>query len=409
MQVMDSMYMSALRNIKLSNSAMQRASLRLSTGKRINSAADDPAGMAIASKLQAMIRGLYVAERNIEDAMSLLQVKDGALDGVTSMLQRMNELAVQSANGTLTDTERGYLDLEFQELKKAMDSVFRDTEFNRKPLFGGSSQSSGLSSARVAYSTLSGSDTATNEVSILKNELSEEEAAKLFSKLNVSYDNDKSKYILESDTEIVSQSGEMEKLANGGLVVFENGVVFDTEHGFDISDSKNLQKLASSNNNSTQDASSAQQFNSQGSASSFSVGTTSEDFLYVQTGALDGQGIYISNTSVSTQSIGVDNLDIKTAENAGKAIEGVQKAIDKVSSQRAVIGAQVNRLEHTLSFTQTYRDNLEEAYSRITDADMAKEMMNFVKAQVSQQASMFVLAQAKAGMSDVLYLLRDNQ
>ena len=117
--------------------AMNKALLRISSGYRINSAADDAAGLAISEKMRAQIRGLNMASKNIQDGISLVQTAEGALNETHAMIQRMRELSVQAANDTLTDADRELLDLEFQELKKEITRVSTDTEFNTKTLLNG--------------------------------------------------------------------------------------------------------------------------------------------------------------------------------------------------------------------------------------------------------------------------------
>ncbi|WP_431027240.1 flagellin [Lysinibacillus sp. LZ02] len=117
--------------------AMNKALLRISSGYRINSAADDPAGLAISEKMRAQIRGLNMASKNIQDGMSLLQTAEGALNETHAMIQRMRELSVQAANDTLTDADRELLDIEFQQLKEEITRVSKDTEFNTKTLLNG--------------------------------------------------------------------------------------------------------------------------------------------------------------------------------------------------------------------------------------------------------------------------------
>lgn len=117
---------------------------RLSSGKRINRAADDPAGLAISQKMQAQIRGLRAAQRNVQDGISLIQTAEGAMNEVHSMLQRMNEIAVESANGTYTDDDRANLNLEFEELKKGINDIVSGTEFNTKKLIDGSQETNGI-------------------------------------------------------------------------------------------------------------------------------------------------------------------------------------------------------------------------------------------------------------------------
>lgn len=130
-----------LRNMGINQFNMNRCMLRLSSGKRINSAADDPAGLAISEKMESQIRGLEMAKRNTEDGISLLQTADGYLDSVHSILQRMNVLATQCANGTMTPNDRKNADIEFQELKKEINRIGKDAEFNEMPLFDSSRNS----------------------------------------------------------------------------------------------------------------------------------------------------------------------------------------------------------------------------------------------------------------------------
>ncbi|MBM7687145.1 flagellin [Defluviitalea raffinosedens] len=118
--------------------------LRLATGQRINSAADDPAGLAISERMRAQIRGLRMAQRNAMDGISLIQTAEGAMNEIHSILQRMRELSVQAANGTNTDQDRAYLNEEFQQLKQAVYQFARSTEFNSQPLLDGSKKDKGI-------------------------------------------------------------------------------------------------------------------------------------------------------------------------------------------------------------------------------------------------------------------------
>ncbi|NLK97962.1 MAG: flagellin [Epulopiscium sp.] len=118
--------------------------LRLATGQRINSAADDPAGLSISEKMRSQIRGLRQAQRNALDGISLIQTAEGAMNEIHSILQRMRELSVQAANGTNTDEDRAHLNDEFQQLKEAISQFARDTEFNTQPLLDGSKKDNGI-------------------------------------------------------------------------------------------------------------------------------------------------------------------------------------------------------------------------------------------------------------------------
>ncbi len=130
--------MSIIRNINTQQTIAATSMLRISTGKRINSAADDPAGLAISERMRGQIRGLVMAQRNIQDGISMIQTAEGALNETHAMLQRMRELSVQASNGTLSDEDRKLLDQEFQQLKEEIQRTSKDTEFNTKPLLDGS-------------------------------------------------------------------------------------------------------------------------------------------------------------------------------------------------------------------------------------------------------------------------------
>ncbi|UDK95412.1 flagellin [Lysinibacillus sphaericus] len=136
--------LSILSNMNRHYNAMSKSMLRISTGYRINSAADDPAGLAISEKMRAQIRGLNMASKNIQDGISLVQTAEGALNETHAMIQRMRELAVQASNDTLTDSDRQQLDLEFQELKKEIQRLSKDTEFNTRTLLNGDYSTTGL-------------------------------------------------------------------------------------------------------------------------------------------------------------------------------------------------------------------------------------------------------------------------
>jgi flagellin len=136
--------MNALRNLRHNQDGLQGALTRLSSGYRINWAGDDAAGLAISEKLKASIRSLSQAERNANDAQSVVHTAEGAMSEISNMLIRMRELAVQAANDTLGTTERGYLDTEFDELRSEIDRIVSTTEFNGQKLIDGSLSATGL-------------------------------------------------------------------------------------------------------------------------------------------------------------------------------------------------------------------------------------------------------------------------
>lgn len=152
------------RQLNMHENAMNIHMKRLSTGKRINSAADDPAGLCISEKMKAQIRGLEAAKRNTQDGISLIQVADGNLATTHNILQRLNELAVESSNGTYTDEDRKCLDIEFQELLKEINTIGKNTEFNNDTLFDGD----GASDEKSVYLQLGGNANQGIELNIEK-------------------------------------------------------------------------------------------------------------------------------------------------------------------------------------------------------------------------------------------------
>ncbi len=137
----NAMGLNILRNMNMHNNQVMLSMERLSSGLRINRAADDPAGLAISERMRAQIRGLQVAQRNIQDSMSLFQTAEGALQETHAMLQRLRELSVQAASDTVTDVDRALLDIEFQQLKEEIERNSKDTNFNTLPLLDGSRSS----------------------------------------------------------------------------------------------------------------------------------------------------------------------------------------------------------------------------------------------------------------------------
>lgn len=262
--------MAILNNMNRHYGAMSKAMLRISSGYRINSAADDPAGLAISEKMRAQIRGLNMAAKNIQDGISLVQTAEGALNETHAMIQRMRELAVEAANDTLTDDDRKKLDLEFQELKKEIQRTSTDTEFNTKTLLNG-------------------------------------------------------------DYEI-------------------NGIK-------------------------------------------------------IQAGANAGQSIELFINGMGSEELGLKDASIATREDAEKAMSSMDEALKRVSNERSRLGAYQNRLEHAYNANVNTAENLQAAESRIRDADIAKEMMNMVKAQILMQAGQYVLAMHMQQAQSILKLL----
>ncbi len=265
------MAMNAHRQLGINNTGTSKSLEKLSSGFRINRAGDDAAGLAISEKMRAQVRGLNMASKNAQDGISLIQTAEGALDESHAILQRMRELAVQSANDTNEAEDRGYLQDEVTQLVSELDRIATTTQFNKKDLLKGD------------YAT---------------------------------------------------------------------------------------------------------------------------DALVFHVGANADQTIELTIGDMQAEALGVKDVDISDRDGANTAITTIDEAIEKLSDQRSALGAAQNRLEHTIRNLDISAENLQAAESRIRDVDMAKEMMEFTKQTILQQAATSMLAQANQVPQTVLQLLR---
>jgi flagellin len=265
--------MNAHRLLSNTKAQLSKSMERLSSGLRINRAADDAAGLAVSEGMRSQIRGMNVASRNAQDGVSMVQVADGALSNVGDMLQRVRDLAVQASNGTLTDQQRGNLDTEVQQVLTEIGKTGTDTEFN-------------------------------------------------------------------------------------GLKILAGSVA------------------------------------------------TAASAVTLQVGANANQNIAFVIATVSASDLGISGIAVSTAASASAAIASLDAAINTVTTNRANLGAIQNRLESTISRLGMTSENVQAAESRIRDADMASEMIDFTKNQILQQSGTAMLAQANQAPSSILSLLR---
>lgn len=261
------MAMNTHRSLGQNNNATAKSLEKLSSGYRINRAGDDAAGLAISEKMRAQIKGLETAQKNANDGISLIQTAEGALTEVHSMLNRMSELATQSANGIYQQEDRDALDSEFQALVSEIDRIAEHTNFNGTALLDGTAD------------------------------------------------------------------------------------------------------------------------------------------ITLQIGASSSETLDIAIADMNAAGLGV-NIDIKSQSDASTAIDTIKTAINTVSTERANLGANQNRLEHTINNLGVAEENIQAAESRIRDVDMAKEMMTFTKNNILTQAAQAMLAQANQQPQGVLQLLR---
>ena len=381
------MAVNAQRQLGMNNSQVGKALEKLSSGYRINRAGDDASGLAISEKMKAQIKGLDTASLNSQDGISLVQTAEGALTEVHNMLNRMTELATRSANGINEDSNRASLQKEVAKLQEEIDRISKSTNFNNLKLLDGSQSYAG-------NAALIGAGTA-NGVQNLSVEGGNLDAADTV-EVNISAD--------KTGTVTVTAGG---KATGVKFTVTQTGKGFYsvTADVSGVTDDKIKAAWSGVTANFSVDgpkddgtyAAGAQKFTAgKNESMQLQIGDTADSFNQLKVGISD----------MSSKGLGIDKVDISNQDGAAKAIDTIKNAIDRVSSQRASLGATQNRLEYTINNLDTASENLQSANSRIRDTDMAKMMMEYTKMNVLTQSAQAMLAQANQQPQSVLQLLQ---
>ena len=389
----------ANRMLNVTTSAQSKSTEKLSSGYRINRAADDAAGLTISEKMRKQIKGLDRASTNAQDGVSAVQTAEGALTEVHSMLQRMNELATQSANGTNSDTDRQAIQDEVDQLTKEIDRVSETTKFNETYLLKGDPATAAKSTfMQSGYSIngdlyAEGSDAKITTSDALKKAIAS--GSKLYTTTKTAGQDDTK--LATSGTTYAYVTKLYDK--NGKQVSAENVKAGKMADGkTDADDGYFLNKSATGYNVAKdKGADFTTQFDVNG-ALSFN--------LHVGADSASDNKISVKIDSMSAGGIGVKGLQVDTEDDATAAIDRISEAISKVSSQRSSLGAVQNRLEHTINNLDNVSENTTSAESRIRDTDMAKEMVNYSKNNILAQAGQSMLAQANQSNQGVLSLLQ---
>lgn len=409
--------LNTLNQMNKNSEATQKSLQKLSSGLRINSAADDAAGLAISEKMKGQIRGLDMATKNAQDGTSLIQTAEGALSETQSILQRMRELAVQSGNDTNTDQDRKNLQDEMSQLTTEIDRISSTTQFNTKNLLDGSMGSAvntavaniNTSAALKDAGNSNAAITATTYLSDLEDSNGNSLGIATGDTIDVSYViNGTTKTdtiaVTAGTTTVAGLYGQpnLTADANGAITSGSIGITAKTA-GFSsaingltltVKDSAGNTKTAATNTlSSFAETKAAADVRTDGSAT-------------FQIGANAGQNMQLSINNMGASALGVKGLQISTQSQSDVALKAIDTAIQKVSAERSKLGATQNRLEHTINNLSTSSENLSSAQSRIADVDMAKEMSNFTKNNILNQAAQAMLAQANQLPQGVLQLLR---
>ncbi|HWQ72286.1 MAG TPA: flagellin [Desulfitobacteriaceae bacterium] len=393
------------QNEKATNSSLAK----LSSGLRINSAADDAAGLAISEKMKGQIRGLDQASSNSEDGISMVQTAEGALSETESILQRMRELAVQAASDTVTKDDRVNIQDEMSQLIDEIDRISKTTQFNTKNLLDGSmSNAVTADSANVLTNTaLDSATTDATALTALVDDNGDSLGIAVGDTIKVSWtvdgELDTASLTVTAGTETVADL--MALITDGtGAVASGDVTLTAAAAGYAGAIGGVTFEVANSDGEVNSDASNI--------LSSFSETTAAKEEKAVdgrailQIGANTGQTMKVSISDMGADALGVQFLEVSTQEGASVAITVVDEATSKVSSQRSYLGAVQNRLEHTINNLDTASENLSAAQSQIADVDMAAEMMEYTKNNVLSQAATAMLAQANQQPQNVLSLLQ---
>jgi flagellin len=384
------MAMNAYRNLSSTDTALGKSLEKLSSGYRINRAADDAAGLVISQGLRAQISGLKQATRNAQDGISVVQTAEGALNEVQTMLNRMRDLAVQAANTATNDSNaRTAAQAEVTQLKAEIDRITGSTKFGQQALLDGSF---GITDATATGFNATSTYTIAASTDF---DINVDGTGAVTASLSAgTYTGAQLAAHLQSAIQTALTGGTVSQQALAQKITVESTTV---GAGFALNIKGALASgdtftLTDGGNTPLADLS----LTGAVTAASGSGGV-------FQVGANSGETISVTLASVNTAGLGINAIDISS--DASGAISLLDSAIDTVSTTRGNLGAVQNRFESTIANLQVATENLSSSESRIRDTDMAEEMTNFTKQQILQQAGTAMLAQANAVPQSVLKLI----
>lgn len=406
------------RQLNSASNAQSKSMEKLASGLRINRAGDDAAGLAISEKMRAQVRGLDQASRNAQDSISMIQTAEGALNETHDILQRMRELAVQAGNDTNTSSDRGEIQKEVNQLTSEINRIGNTTEFNGQKLLNASA---GTVSAPV--NAVSGDHLITLSAAFGDGESITIDGQTFTAEITAGQ-TDTTTGVFSSDT-TAAQATNLKAVIDANATLSEKYTVTVSGNNIQLVQKAGQESATApvvSDTGVTANATAGTTtagVEAEAGKSSFSsqIGanenqTMTLDFADMRSAALGLTGSTTNFTSTATVTDGTNNtanenaLDLSTSAKAGNAVTAIQDAIDKVSAERSKLGANQNRLEHTINNLGTSSENLTAAESRIRDVDMAKEMMTQTKNSILAQAAQAMLAQANQQPQGVLQLLR---
>ena len=371
------------RNLNTSSNALNTSLQRLSTGSRINSAKDDAAGLQIANRLTSQVNGLNVAVKNSNDGISMAQTAEGALQQSTTILQRMRDLSLQSANGSNSEGERKALNSEVTELKKELNRISNTTTFGGKKLLDGN----------FGTTTFQVGSAANETISVKIDEMSTSSLKGKYYEGSVAAATGTA-----SASGTVTVSGSVNGTGFSVQVSVASGTTaaqFSQSVATAINDA-NVGVGAFVNDAGVTTLVSGQ--NTAGTANALSALSVSGTVAGITGGA------YTAAAAVTETEM--TNIDVSTVQGAQESVIVIDQAIQSIDKQRADLGAVQNRFENTIGNLQNIAENVSAARGRIQDTDFAAETANLTKNQILQQAGTAILSQANQLPQAVLSLLQ---
>lgn len=447
------------RSLTKNNNALSDSIQRLSSGYRINKAADDSAGLAISRKMKTQIDALYQSERNSSDGISVLQTAEGALDEVTAMVQRMRELAVEAANDTFTMDDRKTIQDEIDQLSKEIDRLSEQTEYNTKNIFGGGLQRvNNASSTSVEVLSLSDEvlpneyefnieeygTSATASITKAEGSLNSEGSIEINGERISFKEGTSAESINEAIRDLcecVSIDWDMEEgtlttvLAGSdqqirisctdnlaallGISGESDGynTVYNSEYGTDAKielvggfDSGTTAVCLGNRVSITDMMGFSLEMNldpeSEGASDEVVLSVEDAGPMIVQVGANENQEIGIVIPKINSRTLGLDRVNVRSNLGATVALSYLDTALSKITAVRSKIGAYQNRLDSAVSSLGVTGENVTYAMARVADTDMASEMTEYTSKNVLVQAGESMLAQANSRPQNVLTMLQ---
>ena len=386
--------MNSNRQLGVTTGQQAKNSEKLASGFKINRAADDAAGLSISEKMRSQIRGLDRASSNAEDGISLIQSAEGALNEAHSILQRMNELAVQGANDTNQSLDRDAINQELDALTEELDRISTTTQFNKQNLLDGTFTNKNLQvgantdqKISISIDNMNAASLGLTSVSFTSKQTGTSPVKVMYG--NTSYAYKSAKTQAENKASAISTFG---KAISNAITSTAFVAQYDAAKG--------------STYFAHEDSSGAKRFGTAGSCRKDAVSQAKKAMMNAISNNFQDY-VKTSNTvAANSMTKNVGKVAVDDYNTANASLSAIQGAINKVSEQRSALGALQNRLEHTVANLDTVSENTSAAESRIRDTDMAEMMVSYSKNNILAQAGQSMLAQANQINQGVLSLLQ---